>query len=142
MKNLLLFGTLVIAHTASSLFAEPTRTLSVIAHFDNSKSGDEVWKVPKFLEGDVWLPVDFGGKSRVLEVTLGEDDAHIVKTIHVVIQDPASIIPGGAASSGSMASIFGAYFPYTTEVFPFYRQDGVTWSLRIEEDKPAAADTP
>ncbi|HVE16166.1 MAG TPA: hypothetical protein VNB29_05485, partial [Chthoniobacterales bacterium] len=135
MKKLLFFGTLFTTLAVSSLLAEPIRTLSVTAHYEHSKSGDEVWKVPGFVEGAVSLPINFAGKTHVLEVTIGEDDAHIAKTIRVFIDDPAIILPGSATGSSTMECIFTATFPYKTEAFPFFHEEGLTLSLQIEEDK-------
>ncbi|HEY8904309.1 MAG TPA: hypothetical protein VIM48_11400 [Chthoniobacterales bacterium] len=90
----------------------------------------------------VTLPIllGTGNKAYVLSIEVQRNDSGAEPMVHYRLQDPSVIIPGGGNNSGDMATLFEAWFPYSTAKIPIYSDsDNGTIFAQIVEGKPAPA---
>lgn len=132
----------------SSLHADDhaARTF-VVTVSPTGQKRESLYTVANTLSGNGYgLPVTFpillgnGNKAYVLSIQMQKDESTGGQTVEYRLKDPAVIIPGGGSSSGDMALIFDASFPYSTSKIPIYSDsDNGTIFAQIVEGKPVPA---
>jgi hypothetical protein len=106
---------------------------------------ESVYTVAGAMSGNNWpltLPILLGNgtKAYPLSINVHRDESTGEQTVNYQLQDPAAIIPGGGSTSGYMATIFDAWFPYSTSKIPIYSDsDNGTIFAQIVEGKPVPA---